>query len=92
MDPSYFNFFSEAWQKRLFGYQRICLIVAGCIFILQAVQRSSRFRPLLFSSGIITVAFRFRAVNHRLMAFFIVPFTLFYSDQHPFGFFIDASA
>jgi hypothetical protein len=35
---SFFNFFSEAWQKRPFTNQRLLWVVAGCVAILQAVR------------------------------------------------------
>ena len=37
-DPSFFNFFLGAWQKRLFWRLAVDCVATGCIFILQAVQ------------------------------------------------------
>ena len=37
VDPSFFNFFLEAWQKRLFSPLHLHYITFGCILFLQAV-------------------------------------------------------
>ncbi len=36
--PSFFNFYLEAWRKRLFWVQRKMQVAIGCILILQAVH------------------------------------------------------
>jgi hypothetical protein len=42
-DLSFFNFFLEAWQKRLIYCQRLGRFAFGCIFILQAAQTQNVF-------------------------------------------------
>ena len=63
-----------------------------CIKVKMATAKLNQITKRSFSSRVVAVAFRFRAVNHWFVAFFIVLFAFFDSDQHPLGFFIDASA